>query len=231
MTYCESAYRSIRTRLGPPRRPLQMHRTSSRFLYLPFFENVCLIGRPGQPYRPTFELLGVAQSVHILTYRHELLPTVKADHVARTDADIDDLFDLALLDGHAWFGLLSAGQHPDLLRADDEAHAVPQEHVRDADEPRHELGCRLFVDLDGRADLLDLAVRHHGHAIAHGQGLFLVVGDVDEGDPDLFLDLFKLDLHLLPELEVERAERLVEQQDLGFVDHRSGKGDPLALPA
>ena len=50
--------------------------------------------------------------------------------------------------------------------------------------------------------------------VAHGQRLLLVVGDEHEGDADLALDLLQLDLHLPAQLEVERAERLVEQQHL-----------------
>jgi len=57
------------------------------------------------------------------------------------------------------------------------------------------------------------------------------MGDVDEGDPDLPLDPLQLDLHVLPELEVERPERLVEEQDLRMVDDRAGERDPLALAA
>ena len=49
--------------------------------------------------------------------------------------------------------------------------------------------------------------------------------------PDLVLDRLELDLHLLAELEVERAEGLVEQQDAGPVDERPGERDPLALAA
>ena len=70
----------------------------------------------------------------------------------------------------------------------------------------------MLVDLGRRADLLDPAVVEHGQAVAHGQRLLLVVRHVDEGDADLLLDPLELDLHLLAELEVERAERLVEQQ-------------------
>ena len=49
--------------------------------------------------------------------------------------------------------------------------------------------------------------------------------------PDLVLDALQLDLHLLAQLEVEGAERLVEQQHLGPVDQRPGQGHPLALAA
>ena len=57
------------------------------------------------------------------------------------------------------------------------------------------------------------------------------MGDVDEGDADLLLDRLQLDLHLLAQLQVERAQRLVEQQDLGLVDDRAGERDALLLPA
>ena len=53
--------------------------------------------------------------------------------------------------------------------------------------------------------------------------------DVDEGDANLLLDRLELDLHLLAELEVERAERLIEQQDAGPVDEGPGQRDPLPL--
>ena len=46
---------------------------------------------------------------------------------------------------------------------------------------------------------------------------------------DLGLDPLELDLHLPPQLEVERTERLVEQQHLGLVDQGPGQGDPLLL--
>ena len=49
--------------------------------------------------------------------------------------------------------------------------------------------------------------------------------------PTLLLDLLELDLHLLAELAVERAERLVEQEDAGPVDERTRERDPLALAA
>ena len=41
----------------------------------------------------------------------------------------------------------------------------------------------------------------------------------------------ELDLHLLAQLEVEGAERLVEEQHPGPVDERAGEGDALALAA
>ena len=88
-----------------------------------------------------------------------------------------------------------------------------------------------LVDLLGGADLLDPAAVHDRDPVGHRQRLLLVVGDVDEGDPDLALDPLQLDLQPLAQLQVERAERLVEQQHLRQVDQRPGERDPLLLAA
>ena len=49
--------------------------------------------------------------------------------------------------------------------------------------------------------------------------------------PTSLLDRLQLDLHLLAELQVEGAERLVEEQDPGPVDERPGERDALPLAA
>ena len=72
---------------------------------------------------------------------------------------------------------------------------------------------------------------HDGDAIGHRHRFFLVVGHEDEGDPDFLLDPLQLDLHLLAQLQVEGAERLVEEQDGRAVDERPGEGDALGLAA
>ena len=83
----------------------------------------------------------------------------------------------------------------------------------------------------GPPSLLDPALAEHRDAVAHRQRLFLVVRDVDERDAHLPLHPLQLELHLLAELEVQRAERLVEQQHLRLVDDGPGQRDPLALAA
>ena len=45
------------------------------------------------------------------------------------------------------------------------------------------------------------------------------------------LDRLQLELHLAAELEVEGAERLVEQEDLRLVHERAGERDALLLAA
>ncbi len=88
-----------------------------------------------------------------------------------------------------------------------------------------------LVDVGGRLDLDDLAVIENGDAIGHRKRLALIVGDKDEGDAELFLQRLQLLLHLLSEFEIERAERLVEEQHLGTVHQRTGERHALALTA
>ncbi len=107
----------------------------------------------------------------------------------------------------------------------------PLEQVGDPDEPGDELLGRVLVDVLGRPALGDPAAAHHGDPVRHRERLLLIVGHVDERDPDLALDLLELDLHLPAQLQVERAERLVEQEHGGPVDQRARQGDPLALAA
>ncbi len=57
------------------------------------------------------------------------------------------------------------------------------------------------------------------------------MGDVHEGDADLGLDALEFQLHLAAQLEVEGAQRLVEEQHLGVVDQRAGDRDALLLAA
>ena len=86
---------------------------------------------------------------------------------------------------------------------------------------------RPVVDLRGRGELVDVARVHDGDAVGHRHRLLLVVRDHDEGDADVALDPLELDLHRLAQLEVERAERLVEQQHLRVHDERAGERDAL----
>ena len=68
-------------------------------------------------------------------------------------------------------------------------------------------------------------------SVRHGQRLLLVVRDEQEGLAGPLLDRLQLDLHLLAQLGVERAERLVEQQHLRVGRERPHQRHALALAA
>ncbi|MCY1411333.1 hypothetical protein D9M71_267170 [compost metagenome] len=72
---------------------------------------------------------------------------------------------------------------------------------------------------------------HDGDALGHGHGLFLVVGHHHAGHANALDDLHQLQLHLRAQLLVQRAHRLVEQQQLRTFGQRAGQGDALALAA
>ena len=88
---------------------------------------------------------------------------------------------------------------------------------------------RFIVDVRGSAYLLDLAVCHNNYGIGHRERFLLVVGDVNEGDPDGLLNAFELILHILAQLEVQCAEGLVEKKHAGVRNKRSGDRNALLL--
>ena len=106
---------------------------------------------------------------------------------------------------------------------------APRPQVGLSDEAGHEHRGGAVVDLGRCADLFDVAGVHDRDAVTHRQRFLLIVGHVDERDADLALDPFELELHDVAQFEVQRAERLVEQQRAGVVDQSPGQGDPLLL--
>ena len=102
------------------------------------------------------------------------------------------------------------------------------EDVALADEVRHKGVLRLVVDVLRRADLLDAALVHDHHGVGHGQGLLLVVGDIYKRDAHLLLDTLQLVLHILAQSQIQRAQRLVQQQNLGAVHQSAGRWPPAA---
>ena len=71
------------------------------------------------------------------------------------------------------------------------------EHVDRADEVGDEAGTRELVDLGRRPDLDDLALVHDADAGCQRHRFFLVVGDHDEGDAELLLQVDQLELRML----------------------------------
>ena len=110
-------------------------------------------------------------------------------------------------------------------------HHDTVQYVALADEVGYEGVDRLVVDVCRSADLLYPAFAHHDDGVAQGEGLFLVVGDVYEGDAQLLVHLFEFHLHVLAHLQVEGGKGLVEEQHFGFVDDGTGYGNALLLSA
>ena len=80
-------------------------------------------------------------------------------------------------------------------------------------------------------ELLDQAVLHDDDAVAHGHGLGLVVGDIDEGSVQTAVQTGNLAAHGGTELRVQVGERLVQKEDGRIADHGAAEGDTLTLAA
>ncbi len=90
---------------------------------------------------------------------------------------------------------------------------------------------RPRVDHGGLVALHDRAVLEHCDPVCDRQRLVLVVRDEDRRRSRLAEHLDDLAAHARTELDVERRERLVEQDERRLPGERTRKGYPLALAA
>ena len=104
-----------------------------------------------------------------------------------------------------------------------------QVHGGAADEAGDEHVLRLLVQVARGADLLQDAVLQHGDAVAHREGLGLVVRDVDRGDAEAALERRDLGAGLHAQLGVEVRQRLVHEEHLRLTHDRAAHGDALTL--
>ena len=89
----------------------------------------------------------------------------------------------------------------------------------------------LGVDPFRGAFILNAALVHDDAMIGERHGLFLVMGDMDEGGAHLFLYGLQLILHLAAELEIKRPQGLIEKQHGGLHHKGAGQRHALALAA
>ena len=87
------------------------------------------------------------------------------------------------------------------------------------------------VNSGGFVKLLDFSLVHHCNAVRQCQRLILGVGDEHECDPSFFLQIDQLDLHLLPQLRIQRPQRFIQQQQARAIDQSPGKCYTLLLSA
>jgi len=86
-------------------------------------------------------------------------------------------------------------------------------------------------ELVGRGGLHHPALAHDGHAIAERERLALIVCDVHGRERELVEQAAQILEQAVAQPAVERAERLVEEQDLRLGGEGARERDPLALPA
>src|SRR5690554_3742527 len=100
-----------------------------------------------------------------------------------------------------------------------------------ADEGGHEGVLRLFIEFRWRRKLLDHTIVEDGNAIRHGERFRLVVGHIDDGYSDRLVYVLDFVLHLLAQVLVQRAQRLVHQDQVGIKDQGPHDRHALLLPA
>src|SRR4051794_7227746 len=188
-----------------------------------------MLRAPADVYLPSalLERLGGGR-LEVLADDEDLSAGVKFHQVPGDHPGVGDITDHAAL-GMQPRAVVPVLQEPDLLRAHSDPGTVALEEVRGADEAGDEVIRGLLVDVRRAPDLLDAALVEDRDAVGHREGLVLVVGHVDERDPHVSLDPLELHLHLLAKLQVEGAERLIEEQHPWPVDDCAGKRDALTL--
>src|SRR5262249_16467356 len=110
-------------------------------------------------------------------------------------------------------------------------HDLPFDEHRAADERSDELMRRPVVYLVRGRVLENLAALHDDDVVGDDERLLLIVGHVDRADAHLLDQLLELDAHLLAQLGVEVAERLVEQDETRLHRQAPRQRDALLLPA
>ena len=80
-------------------------------------------------------------------------------------------------------------------------------------------------------DLLNVTVLHDDDTVGHGHGFGLVMGNIDEGGFQLYVNFGKLGTHLSTELGVQVGKGLVEKEDLRIADYGASEGNTLTLTA
>src|SRR5262249_38806403 len=69
----------------------------------------------------------------------------------------------------------------------------------------------------------------HADTIAHHQCLILVMGHVNDRYPQALVQMLDLQLHLLPQLLVQRTQRLIHEEELGLEHDRTRNCNALLL--
>ena len=99
-----------------------------------------------------------------------------------------------------------------------------RDEVVDPDEIRHKGIGGPFVKVPRGAELLDHSPVDDGDAVREGEGFLLVVGHVDGGYGEFFLELSDFGTHLEADLGVEIAEGFIEEQHVRVQGPGHGPG-------
>jgi hypothetical protein len=109
--------------------------------------------------------------------------------------------------------------------------AAEKVHLRRSDEPGDKGALRPAVNVLRSIDLVNAALPHDHHPVAQRQGFHLIMGDIDDGTPQLLVDALQLQPHAGPEAGIEVAQRLVQQEEVRPAHDGPAHGHALPLAA
>ena len=108
---------------------------------------------------------------------------------------------------------------------------MAEQQVGRSQETGDELSARVMVELLRPIDLQQAAEAHHADVVGNLEGFLLVVGNEDGGHVQLALDLAQRAAQLDADLGIQRAQRLVQQQNVRLDGQGARQGDALLLAA
>ena len=89
----------------------------------------------------------------------------------------------------------------------------------------------MVIQFVGRTLLHDMPILEQHDVIGHGHGLGLVMGYIDGGNSELELNFLQLVAHLIAQLGIQVAQRLVQQKHLRIAHQGASQRHALALAA
>ena len=98
-----------------------------------------------------------------------------------------------------------------------------------AKQPRDVQRRRFAIDLGWRRNLREAPVHEHGDAVADRHRLLVVLRDIKRGCAGSLDKRRQLEPHLVTQLGVDVAQRIVEQENRGVRDQRARQGRALLL--
>ena len=109
-------------------------------------------------------------------------------------------------------------------------HKIRWQHIRRANKVCDKARFGSAIDFLGSTHLHYLTVVEQCDSIRHRQRFILIVGNKDEGNAKLAVQVFQLFLHLLTQFEIERSQGFIEQQHTRLVHQRTRQCNALSLP-
>ena len=89
----------------------------------------------------------------------------------------------------------------------------------------------MIIDFIRRPHLLNASAFHHCNPVRHIDGFFLIMRDINKGNPQLFLQMLQFYLHRTPKLQIQRSQRLIQKQNFRIIDQCPRNRNSLLLPA